>query len=317
MLRSLFIVTALLASISLVKAQEGMEAFQKGYKAHRNQSYEKALRYYSQAIERNDTLKQAFFNRASVRISMGDFQEAKKDLDRTIELDPDYVPAYYNRANIYTEEGNYKKAHKELNRVLRMENEHRKALMLRGQVRQHIGKEKAGCRDLKQAQREGARKAGQYLEKFCDQKDPLDLESRWPDRENWTVVQKDDEEQRKRIQLVPKDDSFPEWEHLGVLTAIKKVRGIPMDTARYFLKRQAEGKCKDAEVRTLEKRDDGLDSYIFFTMSCSDHINTQQPETQLWYVEQGRRHLYAYFVAVRKTSMSQEEQEKWMRFFSQ
>ena len=295
----------------LLFGQDGTEAFKRGYQAHREGAYEKALRHYGRAIQANDSLKKAYYNRASVRIVLDRYEKAKEDLDRTIELDPDYLPAYYNRANIHTRNAQYEKAHEDLNRILKRKKEHRKALLLRGQVRQHLNEKEAGCRDLKRAEKLGASKASEHFREFCQEKAPLDLESRWPERENWKIVQRDDGKDRKRIQLVPEEESFPGWEHLGVATALKKIRGIPMDTARYFLKRQAKGKCKDAEVRTLEKGED----HIFFTLSCSDHINTQAPETQLWYVEQGRRHLYAYFVAIRKPEMSKNEREKWMRFF--
>lgn len=312
-IRLLACLCIVVASIPL-KAQKGMEAFRKGYESHQQGAYRQALDHYGKAIELNDSLKKAYYNRASVRIALQRFEKAKEDLERTLSLDPDYVPAYYNRANIFTREGRYKRAHEDLNTLLRKKDDHRKALLLRGQVRQQLGMSEAGCQDLQRAKRLGAQKANEHIRKFCDRKAPLDLESRWPEMEDWTVVHRNDGKHQKRIQLVPKNESFPEWDHLGSLSALKNIRGIPMDTARYLLKRQAKGKCKEASTRTLEKND-GKNAYIFFILTCSDHINTQEPETQLWYVEQGERHLYAYFVALRQKGFSEEQKRKWQTFF--
>ena len=299
----------------LLFGQEGIKAFERGYRAHRQGNYEKALRHYDRAIEANDTLDRAYFNRASVRIALERYAKAKKDLDRTLELDPDYVPAYYNRANLRSERGRYKKAHKDLNEALERKGDHADALLLRGQVRQHLEMQKAGCQDLKKAKRSGAEKAARYIERYCSGPGALELEARWPDPKGWKVIRRNETERQKRIELVPKGEGAKDWKHLGNLTALKFVQGIPMDTARYLLTKQTDGRCKDVQSRTLEKRDQGQESYIFFVLNCKSHINTQQPETQLWYVEQGQRHLYAYFVAVRKKRMSREEREKWMEFF--
>ncbi len=300
---------------TLAFGQEGMKAFEQGYEAHRNKDYEKALRFYDRAIELNDTLDRAYFNRASVRIALKRYEKAKEDLDRTLELDPEYVPAYYNRANLHSEQGNYQKAHSDLNATLELKPDHRQALLLRGQVRQHLGKGQAGCSDLKKARELGVKKASRYLERYCSGPGPLDLEARWPKRDEWKVIHRNETERQKRIELVPKGEDAKEWQHLGNLTALKFVQGIPMDTARFLLTKQTEGKCKKVRSRTLEKRDQGPDSYIFFELNCKAHINTREPETQLWYVEQGRRHLYAYFVAVRKKRMNRKERKKWMDFF--
>ncbi len=299
-----------------ISAQEGNEAFKKGYQAHQQGRYEKALRFYTRALRTNDSLKKAYHNRASVRIALDRYEKAEKDLDRTLELDPDYVPAYYNRANIHVKNGSYRKAHRDLNEVLQRQEEHQKALLLRGQVRQHLGKKEAGCQDFRKAERLGNAQASKYLKRFC-RKDPLDLKSRWPEPKEWKVIRRNEDEQMKRVELIPKKEEFPEWEHFGSITALKGVQGIPMDTARYFLTRQAKGKCGNVRAHTIEKRDRASPPYIFFSLHCSTHINTQEPETQLWYVEQGERHLYAYFVAIRKKRMSPEVQEKWMAFLKQ
>lgn len=295
-------------------AQSAEELFRNGYEAQEEGRPSKALEYYDRAIDRDDSLKEAYINRASILIAMDQYEKARSDLSRTIELDPDYLRAYYNRANIFVEEGLYRKAEEDLNELLERDSDHREALLLRGQVRQHLDKEEKGCRDLRKAREQGAKKASNYIERFCEPREALELKSRWPTPSEWNVVNRTENEEMKRIELVKEGDDYPEWKTLGSVTALKYVRDIPMDTARFFLSKQAKGKCEDIQVRTLEKKNSGEDPYIFFILNCSAHINTRKPETQLWYVEQGERHLYAYFIAVQEERMNLLEQEKWMEF---
>lgn len=298
-----------------LQAQDGRELFQKGFEAQQNGSYRTALDLYGQAIEKNDTIKEAFYNRASVRIALKRYDKAKEDLDRTLRLDPDYVPAFFNRANIHTQDGYYEKAEADLNEVLARKKDHGEAFLLRGQVRQHLGKDKEGCRDLQQAKTLGQEKAKQYIERSCNKEDPLDLESRWPDLNGWSIGNRKEDRDMKKIELLPEGESREDWKKLASVMALKNVRGIPMDTARFFLAKQAQGKCDGLRTKTLEKVENEEERYIFFTLHCTEHINTEEAETQFWYVEQGEQHLYAYFVATKELRMSSEQKEKWMRFF--
>ena len=57
-----------------------------------------AISNYGLAIDLNDSLASAWFNRGNLRYSRGAYEEALEDFNKVIELQPNYANAYYMRA---------------------------------------------------------------------------------------------------------------------------------------------------------------------------------------------------------------------------
>ena len=52
--------------------------------------YSEALKYFSKAIENDPTNFVSYFNRASIKMIMGDIEGARKDFNKAQYLDPEY-----------------------------------------------------------------------------------------------------------------------------------------------------------------------------------------------------------------------------------
>ncbi|KAI9710390.1 MAG: hypothetical protein M1828_002178 [Chrysothrix sp. TS-e1954] len=78
--------------------QEAVALKDLGNQAFKEQDYPKALDYYSQAIEKNDTEPAFYTNRAYAQIKLESYGLAIEDSTKAIELDPSFVKAYYRRA---------------------------------------------------------------------------------------------------------------------------------------------------------------------------------------------------------------------------
>ena len=80
--------------------------FYRGYKSSQEKSFEKAIEYYSKAIELNPQFFQAYNNRGNAYRALKQYQDAINDYDEAIELNPQSANAYYNRGNTHLQSAN-------------------------------------------------------------------------------------------------------------------------------------------------------------------------------------------------------------------
>jgi serine/threonine-protein phosphatase 5 len=73
-----------------------------GNNAFRNQEWDKALEFYTKAIEAYNAEPSFYTNRAQTYIKLEQYGYAIQDADTAIELDPNNVKAYYRRASANT-----------------------------------------------------------------------------------------------------------------------------------------------------------------------------------------------------------------------
>lgn len=81
------------------------QAFEEGQNAQERGELNNALRMYSAAITAEPKLFQAYYQRATVYISLGREREAEGDLKKVLELKPDFARAYRAMGPIYLDAG--------------------------------------------------------------------------------------------------------------------------------------------------------------------------------------------------------------------
>jgi len=112
---------------------------------------EKAITYFSKAIELGDKNYETYNKRATAYYNMGQYRKAIEDTDKAIRLKPDYVSAYNNRGNAYANLGEYREAIDSYSKVLDKSPNNTEVYNNRGLLYLLQGKKEQGCRDLKKA----------------------------------------------------------------------------------------------------------------------------------------------------------------------
>jgi protein O-GlcNAc transferase len=85
--------------------QSAAQAFEEGQNFQERGELNNALRMYSAAITAEPKLFQAYYQRATVYISLGRDREAQDDLKKVLELKPDFARAYRAIGPIYLDAG--------------------------------------------------------------------------------------------------------------------------------------------------------------------------------------------------------------------
>ncbi|MDP8240972.1 MAG: tetratricopeptide repeat protein [Candidatus Hatepunaea meridiana] len=79
---------------------------------------DKAIEYYSYAIEQKPDWSRTYYNRGTVYVKKGDYDHAISDFNRAIQIDPNLAMAYYNRGTVYVKKGDYDLAITDYNRAI-------------------------------------------------------------------------------------------------------------------------------------------------------------------------------------------------------
>ena len=309
----------LLAIISTLNSfgQTATEYFQSGIAKHEQQDFKGAVKEYDKAIKLDQTNKNAFFNRGTCALAMTDFKAAMTDFTKAIELDQNYANAYYSRATVYVSQQKYKEALPDLDKTIELDPKVPNALTLRGQIRAQTGNKIGACEDFQQAKQIGEKQADKYLSQFCgNEKQAVEsLILEWPKSENWKIGTNQENDQMTMVEFIHSNETLEKWTEFGTMIAIKGVKNVAMDKAMNMTFDQAKLNSPKAKLTFIEKDESAEYPWIIFTIECPNFKNDKTPESQLWYVVQGKTSLYTNFRAVKKATIPAELKDKWTVFF--
>lgn len=308
------ILTVLYLSVSGQTAQEHLKT---GINKHQKQDFKGAIKEYDKAIGLDKTLKDAFFNRGTCQLALKDLKSAMEDFDKTIELDPGFAKAYYSRASVYVSQEKYTESLPDLDKVIELDATTPNALTLRGQIRAQTGDKKGACEDFNKAKEIGDKQADGYLKQFCgnEQQEGESLMLDWPESENWKLGSSQENEQMAMFELIHSNETLENWTEIGTMMSIKGVQNLSMHKAMNLMYTQAKQNSPKAKLTFLEKDEKAEYPWIIFTIEAPGFKNDKRPESQLWYIVQGKISLYTNFRAIKKASIPADLKDKWISFF--
>jgi len=288
-----------------------------GIEKHNEKDYKGAIKDYDKAIKEDKTSKDAYYNRGICELALKDFKPALADFSKAIELDPNFINAYYSRASVLVSQEKYTDALPDLDKTIALDQKTPNALTLRGQIRAQTGNKKGACDDFNQAKQIGDKNADNYLAQFCGnaQQPGESLMLHWPENENWKVGSNQENEQMTMLELIHSDETLEKWTEMGTMMTIKGAKNIPMDAAMNMMFDQAKENAPKAKLTFIEKDETAANPWVIFTIEAPNFKNDKTPESQLWYVVQGKTALYANFRAVKQTKIPAALKEKWISFF--
>ncbi len=294
-------------------SQEAKVFMENGMVKHQAKDYQGAIKDYSKAIKQDKNYSIAYFNRGTCELAIQDYKSAKKDFDKAIETDPNFAKAYYSRASISILEKKYLDALPYLDKVVEIEPATPNALTLRGQIRSQTGNKNGGCEDFEKAKAIGDTQAENYIKQFCaDFKSNEKFVLDWP--ENW-VGSKQENDKMILVEFVASNETLDKWTEIGTMTTLKGMTNISLDDYKNLLFQQSKKNSSKAELVVIEKNESSENPWIIFTIEAPNFKNNKNPESQLWFVIQGKDSLYSNFRAVKKATIPNELKDKWIAFF--
>ena len=298
-------------------AQTAQEYFQSGLDKHQKKDYSGAIGDYSKAIAADKGYHDAYYNRAGCELAMKDYDAAMTDYAKTIELDPKFARVYYSRATAYLSKEKYDEALADLNKAIDLDPTVPHALTLRGQILAQTGNKKGACEDFNKAKAIGDAQADKFIHQFCgnEQLPGESLMIYWPESENWKLGNEQDNAEVHVMDMIHTNETLEKWTEFGNMTSIKGATGVPMDKAMNLMFEESKKNSDDAKLNFIEKDEKSEYPWIIFTIESPSFKTDKTPESQLWYVVQGKHTLYTNFRAIKQATIPAELKEKWVKFF--
>lgn len=293
------------------------EYLQNGISKHKQQDFKGAIKDYDKAIKAEKNNKDAYYNRGTCELALKDFKSAMSDFSKTIELDPKFAKAYYSRATVFVSQEKYVEALPDLDKTIELDPTVPNVLTLRGQIRAQIGNKKGACEDFNKAKEIGDKQADKYIKQFCgnEQQKGESLMLYWPENENWKVGSNQENAQMAMLELIHTNETLENWTEIGTMMSFKGAKNVPMDKAMNMMFEQAKQNSPKAKLTFIEKDEEVEYPWIIFTIEAPNFKNNKKPESQLYYIVQGKQALYSNFRAVKQEIIPTDLKEKWIKFF--
>lgn len=150
---------------SLLKtdAKNTKAIYNRGWLHERGGNLISAEKDYSQAIDLNNKLGDAYFNRGLIYIEMKKYERAVSDFSEFIKMKPRSVDAFCNRGNAYFKLGKRNFALRDYNAALGMDPNDAEIYFNRALVHQNRGNEPSAAADFRRAADLGLAQASKYL----------------------------------------------------------------------------------------------------------------------------------------------------------
>lgn len=140
-------------------SQDADSYFKIAERKYNSKDYEKAVEYYTKAIEIDHDYLNAYLRRAFIFGILGKYEQAVADYTKVISLQPDKKWAYISRGSARNKLGQYKMAIKDFNRALKHDPKNQEALNNRGWAKKGQGNMKGACADWKKSKKLGNQEA--------------------------------------------------------------------------------------------------------------------------------------------------------------
>ena len=100
--------------------------------------YDKVIVHYTEAINLNSELAEAYYNRGVAYAKKGKFDLAIQDFNKAIDLNPEYAKACYNRGVAYAKKGEFDLAIQDYTKAIDLNPEDAEAYCNRGEAWLHL-----------------------------------------------------------------------------------------------------------------------------------------------------------------------------------
>ena len=146
------VIAALVCIAGSAGAQDAEELFVKGEQYYSEGEYEKAIEYFTLAIEMDPHCVLCYYKRGNIKYALGQYEEAIADYTRAIEIDPGESLFYEKRGLLYHVLGRYNDAILDFTRIIELHPDNEAYYYyLRGSIYHDMGEVEKAISDLKTA----------------------------------------------------------------------------------------------------------------------------------------------------------------------
>jgi hypothetical protein len=141
------------------------------------------------------------------------------------------------------------------------------------------------------------------------------LKIAWPGDYKWKIGADQKSGNVRMVELIPEKETLTNWTIMGTMVSMMGSTGVSVDQAMKSTYNQTLKNAPQAKLKMIEKGVKSGANWILFRIESPRYNNNTLPESQLYYVIQGKQALYSNFVAVKQPSLGVLFVEKWVKVF--
>jgi len=141
------------------------------------------------------------------------------------------------------------------------------------------------------------------------------LKIAWPGDIKWKIGSNQKSGNTRMVELIPENESINNWTILGTMISIMGSRSMSVEKVMEMTYNQTVKNAPKAKLKLIEKGIKSGSPWILFRIESPSFNNSKIPESQLYYIIQGKQALYSNFVTVKQPALGVLFVEKWVKIF--
>lgn len=141
------------------------------------------------------------------------------------------------------------------------------------------------------------------------------LQIAWPGEYKWKIATNQKSGNAVMVELIPGNESLNNWSIIGTMLSMMGSTNVSVEKAMNMTYSQTLKNAPLARLKMIEKGVKAGSPWILFRIQSPKFNNSPVPESQLYYIIQGRRALYSNFVAIKKPELGVLFVDKWAKVF--
>ncbi len=141
------------------------------------------------------------------------------------------------------------------------------------------------------------------------------LKIAWPAEYKWKIASDQKSGNTRMVELVPGNESMNNWTIIGTMVSMMGSTSVSVEQTMNMTYNQTLKNAPRAKLTMIEKGIRSGSAWILFRIESPKFNNSPTPESQLYYIIQGKKALYSSFVAVKQPSLGVLFVEKWVKVF--
>ncbi|RZK13093.1 MAG: hypothetical protein EOO46_00760 [Flavobacterium sp.] len=137
----------------------------------------------------------------------------------------------------------------------------------------------------------------------------------WPGEYKWKIGSDQKSGSTRMVELIPGNESINNWTIIGTMISMMGTTSVSVEKAMNTIYNQTLSKAPKAKLKIIEKGTKAGSQWILFRIESPFFNNSKTPESQMYYIIQGKKALYSNFVAIKQPSLGILFIEKWSKVF--
>lgn len=142
-----------------------------------------------------------------------------------------------------------------------------------------------------------------------------ELKIAWPGAYKWKIASNQKSGNTRMVELIPGNETINNWTIIGTMVSMMGSTSVGVEQAMKATYSQTLKNAPQAKLTMIEKGTKLGSPWILFRIESPKFRNSATPESQLYYIIQGKKALYSNFVAVKQPSLGVLFVEKWVKVF--